>query len=99
MISSHLSIDPLPRRPNHSLTDSIFPVSFLFDTSVVIKKPSLEASRGDLGPSEPLLGRSWTLLGGLGRLQGWFGEVPGASWGGPGGLLGPHGAIQDRSKN
>ena len=91
-------LDPLPRRPNHSLTNMSFPVSLLFDT-FFDQKLVLGLLGVALGPLEPLLGSSWDLLG-----RSW--TLLGRSWGGlgpllgrPGRLLGRPGAIQNRSKN
>ena len=87
MISSNLSIDPLPRRPNHSLTDASCTVSFFFSIPFFDRKASLGASRGDLGPSRPVLGssgpflgRSWDLLAPLGVVLGSCWAVLGRSW-------------------
>ena len=81
MISSYLSIDSLPRRPNHSLAAVSFQVSrplrFLFDT-FFDEKLILAAILGDLGAIlgglGAVVGRSWAVLGGLGA-------VLGRSWG------------------
>ena len=69
-LSVYLSIDSLPRRPNHNLTDASFQVSkplrppfeTFFDANLV---PGLV-----LGHLGAVLGYSWTALGDLGSLLG-----------------------------
>ena len=92
-LSIYLSIDPLPRRPHHSLTDSSLQFRNIFDTFFdtffdqkcvlgllgVPSKPSWAV----LGSPWGTFGPSWAVLGGSGGSPGVPWEAPGAPWGDP----------------
>ena len=89
----YIYIDCLPRRPNHSLTDSSLQFRNIFDTFFdtffnqkcvlgllgVPSKPSWAVLGGPWGTFGP----SWAVLGDSGGSPGVPWEAPGAPWGDP----------------
>ena len=108
-LSIYLSIDSLPRRPNHSLTNLSFPVSTpprnLFRSQTGLGA-SWNGVGGLLGALGGVFGLFWHLLGRSWELLGWSWVVLGGSWTllasfwtAPGASWEAPGAIQNRSKN
>ena len=98
-LSVYLSIDSLPRRPNHNLKAVSFQVSkplrFLL-RHLFLRKLTLGVILGGLGV---VLGDLGAILGGLGAVFGRSWGALGGSWVAPGAPLGGPKSIRNLNRN